>query len=288
MTGYAKRVEVVGDYEITVEVKSLNSKHLSPNFSLPSFMSACEVALNAVVAQFVKRGKVMVKIHVRFLSPPSAVKIDEALARAYYESLERLVSALGIPEPVKLEDVLRFRDVLRFEMDEEEIEDICSKTVGVLERALEDLVKEREKEGKNLSRVLLDLLSEMETKVRLIREEAPRVVERYAKNLREGVKRIVPDDIVVNEDIIETVVAVLAERSDIREELDRLESHISRAREVISSHESAGATLDFLAQEILREFNTILSKTRSMEISDLALDGKVLVNSFREQVQNVE
>ncbi len=288
MTGYAKNVEVMGEHEITAEIKSLNSKHLNVNFSLPSFLMGCELDLNSLVVRFVKRGKVMVRVHLKFLSPPKAIEVDEALAKSYYDALELLVSNLGIPEPVKLEDVLRFKDILRFELDEEEAGRICDEVKRVLEKTLEILVKEKEREGSKLKEVLGGFLDTMEDRVMRIREEANSVVERYARALRENVRKIVPDDFLVNEDILETAIAVLAERSDIREELDRLESHISRAREALNSNEPVGATLDFLAQEMLREFNTILSKTRSLGVSNLALDGKILVNSFREQVQNVE
>ncbi len=288
MTGYAKNVEVMGEHEITAEIKSLNSKHLNVNFSLPSFLMGCELDLNSLVVRFVKRGKVMVRVHLKFLSPPKAIEVDEALAKSYYDALELLVSNLGIPEPVKLEDVLRFKDILRFELDEEEAGRICDEVKRVLEKTLEILVKEKEREGSKLKEVLGGFLDTMEDRVMRIREEANSVVERYARALRENVRKIVPDDLLVNEDILETAIAVLAERSDIREELDRLESHISRAREALNSNEPVGATLDFLAQEMLREFNTILSKTRSLSVSNLALDGKILVNSFREQVQNVE
>ncbi len=288
MTGYAKNVEVMGEHEITAEIKSLNSKHLNVNFSLPSFLMGCELDLNSLVVRFIKRGKVMVRVHLKFLSPPKAIEVDEALAKSYYDALELLVSNLGIPEPVKLEDVLRFKDILRFELDEEEAGRICDEVKRVLEKTLEILVKEKEREGSKLKEVLGGFLDTMEDRVMRIREEANSVVERYARALRENVRKIVPDDLLVNEDILETAIAVLAERSDIREELDRLESHISRAREALNSNEPVGATLDFLAQEMLREFNTILSKTRSLSVSNLALDGKILVNSFREQVQNVE
>ncbi len=114
------------------------------------------------------------------------------------------------------------------------------------------------------------------------------MMEYYSKMLRENVEKVVPDDVIVDRNILETAIAVLAERADIREEIDRLKSHVSRALDLLESDGAVGVNLDFLAQEMLREFNTILSKAKIVEIADLALEGKVLVNSFREQVQNVE
>ncbi len=288
MTGYGKVVKTLQDWEISVEIKTLNSKYLNTSFSMPSYLNCCEIEFNSLVSQYMKRGKVSVKIHVRFLKPPEAIKVDKGLAQAYYEALDNLSSSLGIPEPVKLEDLLRFREIIRFDMSDEEVMRICSAVKEVLEECIEKVLEERKKEGEKLKEVLLSFLEEMKGKVDLIEGRSGKMVEYYATKLREGVKNILPPDVVIDENILETVIAATAERADIREEIDRLKSHVKRAEELLESDESVGPNLDFLAQELLREFNTILSKAKDVEISRAAIEGKVLVNSFREQVQNVE
>ncbi len=287
MTGYAKRVEIIDGVEISVEVKTLNSKYLSPGFSLPSYMSGCEVRFNEVLGEYIKRGKVTVKVYLRFIEPPR-IEVDYATAQAYYDALEELSSRLGIPEPVKIEDILRFKEILRFELSDEEVEKVCGNVEVVFRRTLEDLLKEKEIEGEKLREALSDILDGIEKEISSIERVAGEMIDRYAELLRENVERIVPENVEIDESVLETEIAVLAERSDIREEIDRLKSHVQRARELLNGKPPVGPNLDFLAQEMLREFNTILSKSRMKEITDSALNGKVLVNSFREQVQNVE
>ncbi len=288
MTGYARVVETLDEYEITIEIKTLNSKYLNVSLSAPAFLAPCELDMNDIVRDYIKRGKVNIKVYLRFLSPPKGISIDKALAKAYHEALENLTIELGIPEPVKLEDLLRFKDVVRFEPTEDEIDKMCSCVLKVLKKALDKVIISREEEGEKLSKFLEEILDSMRDRLEKIERLSKDLIGYYAENLRENVKKIVPEDIVIDENIIETVIAVLAERADIKEEIDRLKSHISRAKALLRSDEPVGAELDFLAQEMLREFNTILSKSKMVDISDLAIDGKVLVNSFREQVQNVE
>ena len=287
MTGYARRVETIDGVEISVEVKTLNSKYLSPGFSLPGYMSGCEVRFNEVLGEYIKRGKVTVKVYLRFIEPPR-IEVDFASAQAYYDALEELSSRLGIPEPVKIEDILRFKEVLRFELSEEEVEKVCRSVEVVLRKTLEDLVKEKEIEGEKLKKALSDILDGIEEELSSIEKMAGEMIEHYARILRENVEKIIPEGVEIDENVLETEIAVLAERSDIREEIDRLKSHILRSRELLNEEPPVGPNLDFLAQEMLREFNTILSKSRIKEITESALNGKVLVNSFREQVQNVE
>ncbi len=288
MTGYGKLVETVGEYEISVEVKTLNSKHLNIALSYPSYLNSCELCLHELVGRYIKRGKVSVKVRIRFLKPPEAIKVDFGLASAYYHALDDLSSSLGIPEPVKLEDLLRFKEIVRFEMSEEEIQRICEAGSSVLEKVLQKVVEERRKEGEKLREMLKGFLDSMKEKLHFIESKADGMVEYYAEKLREGVKNLLPADAVLDQSVLETAIAVLAEKADIREEIDRLKSHLKRAYELIEDDGCVGPNLDFLAQELLREFNTILSKSKITDISSAAIEGKLLVNSFREQVQNIE
>jgi uncharacterized protein (TIGR00255 family) len=287
MTGYAKTVEIKDSIEVSVEVKTLNSKYLSTNLSLPSYLSPCEIKLNELVGKHVKRGKVNLRVYIRFMEPPD-IFIDFATAEAYYSALEELSSRLGIPEPVRLEDLLKFKEIMRFDIKDEEVEKICKLVGETVEKTLEKLVEERKIEGEKLKRILKGFLDDLKDKVNSINEKASELLEYYSKTLRENVEKILPDDVMVDQNVLETAIAVLAERADVREEVDRLKSHISRAYDMIEEDGSIGPNLDFLAQEMLREFNTILSKSKLVEISEKALEGKVIVNSFREQVQNVE
>ena len=195
---------------------------------------------------------------------------------------------MGIPEPVGIDDILRFKEILRFDLEDDQVREICEDVVEVLREAVSEVVKERSIEGQKLRKVLEDLLDGIESDVVEISKRSENLLDYYSKALRENVEKIIPDDVIVDKNVLETAIAVLAERADIREEVDRLKSHVERAKELLDEDGSVGPNLDFLAQEMLREFNTILSKSKMADITDRALDGKVLVNSLREQVQNIE
>ncbi len=287
MTGYSKVVEIRNGVEISVEVKTLNSKYLSISISSPSYLSECEMKMNDVIGDRIKRGKVSVKVYVKFVEPPK-ISLDFATAQAYHSALEDLASRLGIPEPVGIDDILRFKEILRFDLEDDQVREICEDVVEVLREAVSEVVKERSIEGQKLRKVLEDLLDGIESDVVEISKRSENLLDYYSKALRENVEKIIPDDVIVDKNVLETAIAVLAERADIREEVDRLKSHVERAKELLDEDGSVGPNLDFLAQEMLREFNTILSKSKMADITDRALDGKVLVNSLREQVQNIE
>ncbi len=287
MTGYSKVTEVKEDLEISVEVKTLNSKYLSVSFSTPYYLSGCEIKMNELVGKYVRRGKVSVRIYVKFLEPPEVV-VDFATAQAYYSALEDLAFRLGIPEPIGVDDLLRFKEIIRFDLDDGQVEKVCNLVSDVLEKALVEVSREREIEGEKLKVVLERFLKDIEENVLEISRSSDNLIEQYAEALRGNVEKILPEDAIIDKNVLETAVAVLAERVDIKEEIDRLKSHIDRARDLLNKKGSIGPSLDFLAQEMLREFNTILSKAKMVGIVDHALSGKVLVNSFREQVQNVE
>ncbi len=287
MTGYSKVVDVKNGVEVSVEVKTLNSKYLSISVSSPSYLSECEMKMNDILGNFIKRGKVSVRIYVKFVEPPR-ISVDFATAQAYHSALEDLASKLRIPEPVGIDDLLRFKEILRFDLEDEQIEKICRAVLEVLKEAVKRVVDERKIEGEKLRKSIEEFLSEIESNVIEIEKNSEELLRYYSKALRENVEKIIPDDVIIDKNILETAIAVLAERADIKEEIDRLKSHIGRAKQLLKEDDSVGPSLDFLAQEMLREFNTILSKSKLVEITEKALNGKILVNSLREQIQNIE
>lgn len=288
MTGFSRVEKVSGPYHFRVEVKSLNSKGLNIINQLPGYLSMKEIELNNLVQEYVSRGKVQTRVQVKFLEPPKVLEIDKNVVRAYYSMLDEIVGELSLPEPVKLSDLLNFREVFRIELSDEEIENIWNHLVLILREALEKLVEERKKEGQKIGADLKRILEDLSSRVEEIEKISDQLPALYREKIKEEVEKILPQDVSVKEDILENHVAFMATKVDIREEITRLRSHIKRALELIESDEPVGMNLDFLGQEMLRELNTILSKSISGEITSLALEGKVLVSQFREQIQNVE
>jgi uncharacterized protein (TIGR00255 family) len=288
MTGFGRVEKVSGPYQFRVEMKSLNSKGLNIINQLPGYLSMKEIELNNLVQEYVSRGKVQTRVQVKFLEPPKVLEIDKNVVRAYYSMLDEIVGELSLPEPVKLSDLLNFREVFRIELSDEEIENIWNHLVLILREALEKLVEERKKEGQKIGADLKRILEDLSSRVEEIEKISDQLPALYREKIKEEVEKILPQDVSVKEDILENHVAFMATKADIREEITRLRSHIKRALELIESDEPVGMNLDFLGQEMLRELNTILSKSISGEITSLALEGKVLVSQFREQIQNVE
>jgi uncharacterized protein (TIGR00255 family) len=288
MTGFSRVEKVSGPYQFRVEMKSLNSKGLNIINQLPGYLSMKELELNNLVQEYVSRGKVQTRVQVKFLEPPKVLEIDKNVVRAYYSMLDEIVGELSLPEPVKLSDLLNFREVFRIELSDEEIENIWNHLVPILREALEKLVEERKKEGQKIGADLKRILEDLSSRVEEIEKISDQLPALYREKIKEEVEKILPQDVSVKEDILENHVAFMATKVDIREEITRLRSHIKRSLELIESDEPVGMNLDFLGQEMLRELNTILSKSISGEITSLALEGKVLVSQFREQIQNVE
>lgn len=288
MTGYAKYEKVEQNCRVVCEVKSLNSKYFVTDIQTPSFMFSRENELIQLVQNVIKRGKITLRLYVEFLTPLNAVKVDYGLAKSYYDALENLVNQLGIPEPVNLDNLLRFRDLVRFELSEQQEQQIFEIVKDVLEKSLKMLDEERENEGSRLVQDLeriLQQLSTIQNDISKFSEESSMLMK---EKISQDVKRILDNNTQLNEELLENAVVLAVQRADIREELARLKSHLEKAEQLLLSNDPVGNHLDFVAQEMFREVNTILSKSQDQRIIDGALRAKVLISQFREQIQNIE
>lgn len=287
MTGYAKIQKVLDYYKITCEVKTLNSKGLTIDVSMNYFMSSKEIDAISKIKEYISRGKVSARIWVKFIKPIQ-VSVDYSLIKTYYDTLSDIRENLNIPVPVELSHLLNFRDAFQFEFTNEEIDMAWERAKEVLEEALREVVKERRIEGEKLTRDLNSMVDKMVEVVDKIREHADEIPKAIAQRIRMNAKELLPDEVELNRELFESAVALIADRADIREELVRLDSHLQRTKELLIKDEPIGDMLNFISQEILREFNTILSKSRFTNVTNLALEGKYLVSQFKEQIMNVE
>ncbi|MFN3284021.1 MAG: YicC family protein [Pseudothermotoga sp.] len=288
MTGYAKYEKVEQNYRVTCEMKSLNSKYFVIDIQSPSFMFSRENELTQLVQKVVKRGKVTLRLYVEFLSPMEVVKVDYGLAKSYYDALENLVSRLGIPEPVNLDNLLRFRDLVRFELSPQQEQQIFEMVREVLGKTLELLDEERKNEGLRLAQDLERILQQLLTIQNDMSKFSEESLTLMKEKIRQDVKRMLDSGTQLNEELLENAVVMAVQRADIREELARLKSHLQKAEQLLLSNDPVGNHLDFVAQEMFRETNTILAKTQDQRIIDDALRAKVLISQFREQIQNME
>ncbi|MBK7251593.1 MAG: YicC family protein [Gammaproteobacteria bacterium] len=284
MTGFARR-EATGPWgSLTCELRSVNHRFLEPGFRLPEDLRAAESGLRQALGRELKRGKIDCTVHLR---PAQGAERSLDIDR---EALDRLLArvrevAAALPEGRSIDavELLRWPGVIREERTD--IESLTATLHTLFAETLRELAAARAREGERLKALIEERCSQLETLVAQVRTRLPEVQARLRARLEERLAEITLD---FNRDRLEQELALVLQRIDVAEELDRLTGHIEETRRVISGKEPAGRRLDFLMQELNREANTLSSKSQDLESTRIALDMKVVVEQMREQVQNIE
>ncbi|MBP3735474.1 MAG: YicC family protein [Lachnospiraceae bacterium] len=289
MTGYG-RAEAAGEtVKFTVEMKSVNNRFLDFNIRMPRNLSVLEAQVRSELKKYMQRGKVDVYVSYENLSEETAsVQYNHALAAQYFEYLKRIAGEFSLEQGITAATLAGYPDVLKMEEEETDTDALWEVLKEALDGAAEQFLSERRREGEFLKNDILEKLSGMEEHAAFISERAPQITARYRETLRQKIKDML-GEASVDEGRILTEAAVYADRVCIDEELVRLSSHIAAMRDTLLNEKDAvGRKMDFLAQEMNRESNTILSKSDDLEVSDHAIELKTCVEKIREQVQNME
>jgi len=290
MTGYGRGECSQNGFKITVELSSVNRKQTEISFALPREMELLEAPMRDLINRHVARGRL--NVHVGFHAGASKLSarmhLNVPLAKAYSRELGRLSRQLKLPGPVTLDHLVRAPGV--FQTDEQIVEDkdFWPAVHNALLRALATLVKMREREGLHLSQDLAKRITGMRKAATRVQRHAPKVARRYREQLIERVKSSGLEAPQVEDERLLKEIVYFADRSDITEELTRLQSHFQQFEDCRKAREPVGRTLDFLAQEMNREINTIGSKANDSLISREVVTLKAELERFREQAQNVE
>jgi len=289
MTGFGRGTYAEHGKEFTVEIKSVNHRYVDFYIKLPRQIAYLEERVREVAAKSIFRGKVDIFISFEDRSEDSrSVMLDEALAGAYIQAVEKLRDKYGLKDDLSLSFVSRFPDVLRIEKNEDDEEQLWVILNKALEAAVASLVQMREKEGNELRMSLLQKAEYMEKIISQITNRSPEVVIEYKQKLENRIKELLNQQ-TIDENRIAMEVAIFADRCSIDEELVRLGSHLIQLRDILSiKKQPVGRKLDFLVQEINREINTIGSKSNDIEITKLVLELKSETEKIREQIQNME
>jgi uncharacterized protein (TIGR00255 family) len=284
MTGFARR-ETTGSWGTLVcELRSVNHRFLEASFRLPDELRAAEGELRARLARQLRRGKVDCTLQFRRLQGAAGeLDVDSAALARLVTAVEVVTRSLREPASVNALDVLRWPGVLR--EDSASGDQLLAVAYAVFEATLEDLVAARAREGARLRELLEQRCTSLEALVAGVRARLPEVQARVRTRLEERLAELGAS---VDRERIEQELALLLQRLDVDEELDRLSGHITEVRRVIGGTEPAGRRLDFLMQELNREANTLSSKSQDLETTRTAVDMKVLIEQMREQVQNAE
>lgn len=289
MTGYGRGEASRGGIKITTEIASVNRKQSEITVYLPREMESLEAQARAELNKRVARGRVTVKVGLHTMEAlPGQVQLNLPVARAYTAELRKLARELKISDAVSAETLVRLPGVLR---GPDELSE-GSALWPILEESLiaagDALVKMREKEGAHLAKDLQGRIRALRKGVTKIKTLAPEMVKKYREQLQKRIQEAglaLPTE--EDERLVKEIV-YFADRSDISEELARLQSHFNQFEDCNKSSEPVGRTLDFLAQEMNREINTIGSKAQDSEVAREVVLLKAELEKFREQVQNVE
>ena len=288
MTGYGHGQAAQNGSKFSVELNSVNRKQSDVVVNLPRELAELEPRVRDLINAEVTRGRLNVAVvHHAGGTSAQALALDRGLAKTYYESMLALQKELGATGEINIETVLRAPGVLRIPENSIAPDDAWPLVETALKEALGDLVKMREREGKHLAKDLIKRLKTLRESVRKIRVVQPVVVKRYRAQLLERVAKA-GLDLPIDDDRLMKEVVFFADKSDITEELTRLESHFAQFAHSLRKNEPVGRALEFMSQEIAREFNTLGAKANDVEISQLIVTCKAELEKIREQLANIE
>lgn len=289
MTGFGRGEFSTDGFTATVEFRSVNSRFCEVSVRLPRTIAERESEIQRLVKGVFSRGRINVQIQIELPSDISSEQqINREAAAAYRGLLEELRDAAGLKEPIQLEHILRFPDVFHtVENGGGEADEIWNAVSKALDEGSRKMLEMRRREGEALEKELQDRLTEIETNLLIVEEQAPERLPSARERLRDRLSEIIDDERIDN-DRIEFEMALLADRLDIREECVRLRSHIDIFREAVSGDEPVGRKLNFLSQEMNREINTIGSKANDAGLSHVVVRMKEQLEKIREQIENVE
>ena len=288
MTGFGRSEVGTEIRKITVEMKAVNHRYCELSLKMPKKLSIFDATIRNQLKKYISRGKVDVFItYTDTTEGKACVRYNEELAREYLKNLRQIGAEFGIEDDIRTSTLARFPEVLVLEeqtIDETELVDMLTEAVDI---AAKQFVETRITEGAHLEQDLIAKLDGMLALVSEVEKRMPDVVAEYRKKLTDKVQELLGDT-KIDESILATELVIFADRICVDEETVRLRAHINHMKDTLASGENIGRKLDFIAQEMNREANTILSKANDLQASNIAIDLKTEIEKVREQIQNIE
>lgn len=288
MTGFGHGEFVNEKYHFTVEIKSVNHRYLDMNIRLPKKLGLFENAVRTLLKEYLERGKVDVFITYEDLTEgSSSLRCNENVAAQYLSYLREMAEKFQIENDVTVSKLARFPDVFVMEEEPLDEEELWNGLEQAVRNAAERFAESRAREGEHLKQDLLEKLAVMDSYVDVIEARSPVLLEEYRQRLSAKLQEVLKDT-TLDESRIAAEVVIYADRICVDEETVRLRSHIKGTKDALNAGGSIGRKLDFIAQEMNREANTILSKTTDLELSNIGISLKTDIEKVREQIQNIE
>jgi uncharacterized protein (TIGR00255 family) len=289
MTGFGRCEIAQVERKITVEIKAVNHRYCDITIKLPKKLNFFEAGIRNLLKQYIGRGKIDIFItYEDYTENNVCVKYNAELAKEYFENLRKISKDFGIENDVRVSTLSRFPDVFTLEeqtIDENQLWEFVEEAI---KSAASRFVETRIAEGEHLKQDLINKLDYMLELVDFIEKRSPEVVSEYRNRLYAKVDELLGDT-KLDESILATEITVYADKICVDEETVRLRSHIQNMKNaLVDDSDNVGRKLDFIAQEMNREANTILSKASDLDITNKAIDLKTEIEKIREQVQNIE
>ena len=288
MTGFGRCEIAENNRKITVEMKSVNHRYLDVNIKMPKKLNFFESAIRGELKNYISRGKVDIFItYEDFTENKSSVRYNKELAEEYLTYLKQMAEDFGLDNDIRVSTLSKYPDVFTMEEQTLDEEELWKELQSAVKSASEMFVQTRIVEGEHLRDDLIEKLDGMLKLVDCVSERYPKTVAEYKEKLTEKVRDLLGDT-AVDEGRLLTEVTIFADKICVDEETVRLRSHIETTKNTLMAGGSIGRKLDFIAQEMNREANTILSKANDLETSNYAIELKTEIEKVREQIQNIE
>lgn len=289
MTGFGRCEVMEGERKFTVEMKGVNHRYLDVNIRMPKKLNFFETAIRSLLKQSIQRGKVDIFISYEdFTENQMSLKYNESLAQEYMDCFGRMKEQFSLENDIRVSTLSRCPEVLTMEEQVINEEELWNGLKKALEGAIGQFAETRTLEGSNLKKDIIEKLDGLLDLVGYIEERTPKIVAEYREKLEAKVRELL-EDTQIEESRIAAEVVIFADKICTDEEVVRLRSHIIHMKETLQSEEAGiGRKLDFIAQEMNREANTILSKANDLEVSNVGIDLKTEIEKVREQIQNIE
>ena len=288
MTGFGRNEVSDEARKITVEMKSVNHRYLDINIRMPKKLSFFEANIRSVLKQYLERGKIDIFItYEDFTENRLSLKYNADIAKEYLNYLKQMSGELDLENDIRVSTLSRYPEVFSMEEQTLDGDEVWKILESAIHHGAKQLVLTRTAEGENLKKDLIEKLDSMLNLVDAIEEHSPQIVSEYRKKLEEKVKELLCDTQIEESRMIAEVV-LFAEKICVDEEIVRLRSHIGHMKNTLEEGGGVGRKLDFIAQEMNREANTILSKANDLTISNTAINLKTEIEKVREQIQNIE
>lgn len=286
MTGYGYKETVVDGTQVSVEIRSVNSRFMDLNVNIPSYLNSLEARIRSLVTESIARGKIDLSIRVRDLNSTATVTADPKAAKMYYDAISQIADAIGLQkENIPLSLVVGQEGVLNVSHDYD-AEVYWNKINGILGEVLAQFVSDRKREGENLKTDLLAKLDVLDSCAAFFKEWQPKMEEKFRVQIEDRFKELLGDHADENR-IMEETAAMLVKYT-INEEIIRLASHLKALRKEFLENPVPGKRIDFICQEANREINTIGSKNQFTEVGAMVIKAKDALENIREQSKNVE